>query len=273
MRHRAPARSLALALTLASLAIAPRARADKDPCISAYEQTQTLRKDGKIIAAKAQAAVCARESCPALLSKDCTRWLGDLEQSTPSVVFDARSASGAELLDVRVTVDGAPLVSRIDGKAVQVEPGRRTFRFETEGAPAVETMVVVREGEKNRRVRVVLATHAKAASRPVPAGVWIFGGASVVALATATVFTIDGLSRKSDLDQCKPRCNPDDVDTMSARFTMADVALGAGVAAGVAALYLFFTRPPTERTAQGPLPVVAPAPRLRGATLGLGLRF
>lgn len=269
-----------LVLSVAALAAlaTPARAADKEACISAYEQTQTLRKDGHILGAKAQAAICAREGCPALLAKDCTRWLAELEQSTPSVVLDPRTPSGAEVIEVRVKVDGAPLVERIDGKAVPVDPGSHTFRFELADGPPFERTVVVREGEKNRRVTVTLESAAKASARPVPTGVWIFGGVSAVALVTATVLTIDGLSRKSDLDACKPRCSEGDVDAMSARFTMADFALGAGVAAGAAAVYLFLTRPPvehTERTGAAPLPYAAPlvSGGAGGVVLGLDGRF
>ncbi len=62
---------LALAMVLGTSA----AHADAT-CISAYKQTQTLRKDGKPVAAKAQAAVCAQSSCPALLTKGMWRSQG-----------------------------------------------------------------------------------------------------------------------------------------------------------------------------------------------------
>ena len=89
---------------------------------------------------------------------------------------------------------------------------------------------------------------------------WIFGGASVVALATSAVFAIDGLGKKSDLDSCKPRCAPADVDAMSSSFTLADVALGAGVMAGAAAVYLFLTRPSGEASGTAGTPRRAPRP-------------
>ena len=247
----APAASVALALLLT----APAARADAS-CISAYEQTQTLRKDGKPLASKTQAAICSRESCPALLTKDCTKWLAELEAVIPTVVVDARTSAGAPRTDVRVKIDGAPAPSsgdKLDGKPIQLEPGAHTFVFETDGAPPVERTLVLKEGEKNKKLTVTFAgppsdgaEPQSAPSRPVPLGVWIFGGASIVALATSAAFAIDGLGKKSDLDACKPRCAGSDVDAMSSSFTLADVALGAGVMAGAAAVYLFLTRPSVD---------------------------
>jgi hypothetical protein len=242
--------AVAHALLIALLLGAGAARADAT-CIAAYEQTQTLRKDGKLLASKAQAAICSRESCPALLTKDCTRWLAELEADIPTIVLDPRTPAGALRTDVHVKLDGAPLNEKIDGKPVPLEPGSHTFVFEVEGAAPVERALVLKAGEKNRKVTVTVAPAApsegaKSADRPVPIGVWIFGGATVVALATSTVFAIDGLGKKSDLDKCKPRCAASDVDAMSSSFTLADVALGAGVMAGAAAVYLFLTRPSAE---------------------------
>lgn len=268
-------RTLALLAAVAATATAPRAHAEEDACISAYTQTQTLRKDGKILSANKQAAICARATCPSVLAKDCARWHAELDASTPSVVFDVRSPSGAELVDVRVEVDGDRLVDKIDGKAVEVDPGKRTFRFVAPNAPPVELRVVVREGEKNRKLAVALAAEApaKPGARPVPLGVWLFGGATVAALATATVFTIDGLSKKSALDACRPTCSPADVDAMSARFTFADVAAGAAVMAGAATLYLYLTRPTVEAgsAASGARAWVAPLPG--GGAFGVGRTF
>jgi hypothetical protein len=249
-------------------------------CISAYEQTQTLRKDGRPLAAKAQAVICARESCPALLVKDCTKWLSELEAVTPTVVLDPRTPAGGLRTDVRVKVDGVTLSEKLDLKPVPLEPGSHTFVFEAEGSAPGERTVLLREGEKNRKVTVTLtpAADAKAGSRPVPLGVWLFGGASVVALATSAVFAVDGLAKKSDLDSCKPRCAPADVDAMSSSFTFADVALGAGVMAGAAAVYLFLTRPTAEGSPSGgPVGRLGPAPYAAplagGGAFGVSARF
>ena len=259
--------SLTLGLALAS---ASTAHADT-ACITAYEQTQTLRKDGRPGAAKAQASMCAREACPALLTKDCNKWLAELELIIPSVVLDPRAPSGGLRSDVRVKVDGTPLTDKIDAKPIALEPGSHTFLFEAEGALAVERTIVLREGEKSKKVTVTMAAApaVPVVERPVPLGFWVFSGVAVAALATSAVFAIDGLGKKSDLDQCRPRCAPEDVDAMSSRFTFADVALGAGIVAGAAAVYVFLTRPTVEVTR--PLPFVGPVSG--GGAVGLQGRF
>jgi hypothetical protein len=220
----------------------------KDPCITAYEQAQTLRKDGKFIDAREQAQLCARDACPAILVKDCTRWIGDLDASTGSVVCEAKTASGKELTDVRVTIDGNVVTSRLDGRPIPVDPGKHAIHFERRGMTFDET-VLVREGEKNRRITATFS-EAPAESKGLPAGFWIFGGVSIVALGTATIFALDGMAKKDDLEACKPRCAPSDVDAMSASFTVADVALGAGVVAVAATVYVLLSRPTDVRDAR-----------------------
>ncbi|CAN5924259.1 hypothetical protein BH11MYX4_BH11MYX4_50270 [soil metagenome] len=272
--------ALGALVVLASLASGGRAQADS-ACIAAYEQTQTLRKDGRPVAAKAQASICARDACPALLTKDCNKWLAELEVIIPSVILDPRAPSGGLRADVRVKLDGVAVAERIDGKPLVVEPGSHTFTFEADGAVPVERTLVLREGDKNKKLTVTMAPAPAVAvvERPVPLGVWVFGGVAVAALATSAVFAIDGLGKKSDLDECKPRCAPDDVDAMSTRFTFADVALGAGVMAGAAAVYLLLTRPTVEVThaAPGgtastrPVPFATALPG--GGAVGLGARF
>lgn len=242
-------RSLVVASAIAALVVAPsRAIAEtKDPCISAYEQAQTLRKDGRFISAREQAAICARDTCPAILVRDCTRWIGELEASTGSVICEAKTTGGKTLSDVRVTVDGSELTTRLDGRPHAIDPGKHVFRFER-GAAIHDETVLVREGEKNRRITASFPESA-ADSKGLPAGFWIFGGVSIAALGTATFFALDGMSKKDDLEGCRPRCAPNDVDAMSTSFTVADVALGAGVVAVAATVYLLLARPDDARNA------------------------
>lgn len=241
-----------LPLVFACVLLTGAAHAEDDnPCIPAYTLAQSLQKDGKVVAAKAQAAICAQASCDPILAKDCTQWLADLEKITPSIVLDVRDEERNELVDVRVTMDGEPFAHRLDGRAVEVDPGMHELTFEAAGFAPLEKGILVREADKGQRIQVTLIRSKKGVeSRPVPFGVWAFGGAAVVALGVSTVFAIDGISRKDDLEACRPRCAPEDVDAMSARFTVADVALGAGLMAGAAAVYLFLTRPTVN--ANGP---------------------
>lgn len=222
--------------------------AEDDACIQPYEQTQTLRRAGRLREARELAAQCARDTCPALLAKDCTRWMSEIEESIPTIVFDVRTSSGEELTNVRVLADGKPLVEQLDGRAVPIDVGPHVFRFEAtdgKGQP-IEQKILVREGERNRKIQVTLATNEprpEPVARPIPVMAWVFGGVAVASLAGGTAFAIMGSSKESDLDACKPACSPDAVNSVSSSYAVADILLTAGVVSAVAAAYVFLSRP------------------------------
>ncbi|WP_437729129.1 hypothetical protein [Sorangium sp. So ce861] len=174
-----PARPLALALALAVATAAALAltgaRAHAQPhkraCAAAYERAQGLRRDGKLLAAREALIACSQPTCPAAAVADCGPWLAEVEKSLPTVVIAARDAHGRERLDVRVLVDGRPLAAALDGKALPVDPGPHTFRYEPASGPAVEERVLIREGEKNRAITVILGASSAGAppATPTPA--------------------------------------------------------------------------------------------------------
>jgi hypothetical protein len=139
----------------------------KDQCIEANVKGQELRRDGKLAAASEQLRACISSSCPGIVRDDCTKRLDELEKAQPTMAFDVKDAAGADLIDVRVSVDGQLLVDHLDGKPVNVDPGAHVFTFEVAGKPPITERLLVREGETTRRERVVVGT-AAAASAPVP---------------------------------------------------------------------------------------------------------
>lgn len=168
---RASPRSLVVATASLALALAGagRARADsKQECSLAYDQTQTLRDGGKLVEARRQALRCSASTCAAFVVKDCARWLQEIDASLPTVVFTAEDASGADTLAVRLFVDDQLLGEKLDGKAVALDPGEHTLRFEAAGGAVVEQKLVARQGEKNRAVALLPPTpKAPAAIAPL----------------------------------------------------------------------------------------------------------
>jgi len=238
--------------------VASPSLAEDDACFQSYEQTQTLRRAGKLREAREQAVQCASDACPALLAKDCTKWLSEIEQSIPTLVFDVRTASGEELTNVRVLVDGNPLVEHLDGRALPIDVGPHVFRFEAlDGKfPPYEQKIVVREGERNRKIEVRLKTtepQPKPAARTIPLGTWIFGGVAVASLGVGTAFALMGSSKEGDLEACKPSCAADAVNSVSSSYAVADILLTAGVVSAAAAVYVFLTRPTKEPSAAAAL--------------------
>jgi len=159
--------TLALVATLGLPRVA-RAGDAKLECISAADKAQSARDDGRYRAARDGFATCARAVCPKVVADSCTKWARELEDAMPTIVLSAKDSRGADVSDVSVTFDGAPLASTLDGKPVEVDPGAHRLRFEHEGSPSIERAVVIKAGEKLREISVTFASSAPVAVASVP---------------------------------------------------------------------------------------------------------
>jgi len=151
-----PTRALAVAAVLVCWPVPAAAEPAEDDCVDANTKAQDLTHDGRLAGAREQLTRCMAPSCPAMIRADCSKRLDELDAVQPSVVFDVKRASGEDLTQVRVFVDGRLLVERLDGSAIDVDPGEHVFRFEAVDAPPVTRTLVIKEGQKARRERVVL---------------------------------------------------------------------------------------------------------------------
>jgi len=145
------------------------ARADapsKRECIDANAQAQLQQKDGKLRAAQTSLRLCTSPSCPAVVRDDCAQRLDALERVLPSLVFEVKDGSGADLTAVRVSLDGQLLAEKLDGTALAVDPGDHAFTFEVAGRSPVTMKLVIREGDRARRERVLIGPAI--APRPAP---------------------------------------------------------------------------------------------------------
>src|SRR5438045_3167512 len=87
---------------------------EKAACLDSHARAQVLRKHGSLRAARKALATCADASCPSLVARDCTKWIGEVESEQPTVVVAARDRNGVATGAVRVFVDGEPLVASLD---------------------------------------------------------------------------------------------------------------------------------------------------------------
>lgn len=240
---------------------------DREQCAASAEQAQQLRDEGKYRHAREQMLVCARDACPGPIKSDCGKWLSELDRDAPTVVFGARDNKGSDIVDVKVSIDGAPIQERLDGKPVLVDSGEHTFKFESNDGAIKEERVLIRAAEK---ARPIIATFLSATDPSgdidknddgdgdkdgstlvstkegsvIPA--LVVGGVGVAALGSFALFGIMGKSSVDDLQKCKPYCKGADVDSARTKLLVADVSLGVGVAALGVATYLFFTRPAVD---------------------------
>lgn len=232
--------------------------AQKQACADDSEQGQELRDQGKLLAARERFLACAAEACPPIVRKDCADWLDDLDERTPTIVLDARDPAGKDLTDVRVLEGGRVLAASLDGKAIPLDPGEHHLRYEWSGAPAIEERVVLREGERRRRLTVRFAAPAPAAPempaplapppRPLPLAPLVLGG---VALAGGAAFAGLAVSAKADYEDldatCAPRCTSDVIEPVRTKLILANVSLGVSVVSLGVATFLWLERPADPR--------------------------
>ncbi len=228
--------SLLPAVASGLLATSPAFADDKATCLDASLQAQSLRAAHKLVEAREQLRVCATSRCPAVVAADCSSWLAEVENALPSIVVSARSATGTDLVDVRVSVDGKPLVSKLDGQAMPMNAGAHTFHFEGADGPGLDQQFVVKEGEKNQAVAVVLGApapapdHAPEAVQPSSAWKtvgWILGGVGIVGLGVGTAAGIVATGDKSS-DCTGSVCKLGTLGGIKAAAHVSDVGLIAG---------------------------------------------
>jgi hypothetical protein len=256
----------ALVLLLVALGAGRSARADAPDasrCTDAYVSGQHLMRSTHLLDARAVLLVCAREPCPAALRPECAQWLSEVQGALPSVVIGARSATGDDLRDVRVSVDGQPLLDHLDGVARDIDPGDHAVRLESPGFAPIEQHVLVQEGQKARvlvfRLEPLVSTRAPIPAAPTtsegptsPPRNWpayVLGGIGVLATASFAYFGLTGLSIH---DQCHPGCNSSQVADGNRDWIGADISLGVALASFGAAAY-FLLRPGSPQVSVAPM--------------------
>jgi hypothetical protein len=262
-----------LATTLLLVLGNQEARAqDTEACVAASGTGQKLRQQGKLIEARAQFELCATASCPSLVARNCTQWITEVSGMLPSVTLNAVDASNKDLIDVAVLLDGKPLISQLDGKAVAVNPGVHVFTFNHEGQAAVEERSIVSEGDRAKRivgkfinlnvpaVATPIGPSGPGTSPPPPvqkqsrglsAGPFIVGGLGLATLAVGSILFVSGISAFPS-DKCDslpvfstaegqcPRAKPEEKSDANSAAGSANAKrdVGAGVMIGGGALLI-----------------------------------
>jgi hypothetical protein len=187
--------------------------------VDAYSKAQNLRNDKKLVEAKAALLTCAQSTCKDFIVKDCTDWLDQVRGQLPSVVAVASDGAGNALLNVKVTMDGAPFVDQINGRSIEVNPGPHTFKFTAADGTTADKQVIVAEGEHDKKIAVTIGNVPAGATPAAGSGATGSAGAAsgalneqrspwkLVGLATAgvglaglavgSIFGIVAMSKKS----------------------------------------------------------------------------
>jgi hypothetical protein len=236
-------------------------------CTDSYLEAQRLRKDGKIVEARASLRTCSAATCPGLIVNDCTKWLDEVQSSIPSIVPVATDDTGANLTDVRVSLDGAPAAAVPPGQPLEVDPGSHRVRFERSGFPGAETNTLVAIGQKNKVVAVTLhAAGAAGAGSGSPyrtVGI-VVAGVGLAGLAVGAGFGADAIAKKSDANCPDNVCGAHgnagalrDAGTAADVSTVSFIAGGVLTASGVLTWLLAPTHAAERRAWVRPVPMVS----------------
>ena len=221
-------------------------------CIAAAESGQQLRSSGHLIEARKALAACTANNCPAVVRRDCGRWIEEIDAAQPSITVKLEEASGEDAADGRVLVDGEPLL-RTGGRATPLDPGVHKLVWVRETGGNIEQEAIIREGERNRLIvlRVALATKPTAdtveppppppprARGPLP---YAIGGVGVALAGAGGIFWGIGLNDRSNLNaSCAAAhtCAQHDIDASRTKLIVGDVLMGASVLALAGAIFLF----------------------------------
>lgn len=270
MRGRVRRAFVGTALASIALASVASARAADAPsteaCVAAHVAAQREQKAGKLGSARASAKTCAAPSCPDVIVSECSAIFSAVDKAMPSVVFKVKDEGGADVVAARVLDGGAPIADRLDGKAIELDPGEHRFSVEAPGLTLAPQVVLLREGERLRVVSFSAAAPRPEASRAPSPAFWALGAAGLAGLGLFAGLGGAGLAVRQGLEDqgCKPSCAEEDVDALRRLFLGADVSLGLGVASLAAATIVFFVVPGPSTEARASL-------RLGGAPGGAEL--
>lgn len=227
-------------------------------CLSATEGSLTLRNQHKLRDARAQLLICSAATCPSDIREECVRRVAEVNVAMPTVVFEVKDAPGNDLTGVRVDMDGSVLAEHLEGTALSIDPGEHKFTFTHAGDPPVQKVFVIREGEKDRRERIVMGTLAVAAPSAVPVvaqspvapplaapspwtgrrvGGLILAAVGVAGLGVGAGYGLAAMSRHDEAQKaCPLAACPDQhgVDLWSSAHTAGTISTVAFIAGGVA---------------------------------------
>ncbi len=241
-------------VTLAVVSSAQGADPTTKECVTASEASLTLRVEHKLRAARAQATTCAAATCPSDVREECTKRVEQLNAAIPTIVFEVKDGSGNDLTQVKVTMDGELLVEKVDGTSLSLDPGEHKFVFETAGQPPIEKVIVLREGDKQRRETIVLgpvpspgpattsasdppSKHAGAdalavdrttGTSPMWTVGWVVTGVGVVGLGLGTLFGLKASSSKSDGCGADHLCDSGKLTDAKSAATLSTIGFIAG---------------------------------------------
>jgi hypothetical protein len=254
---------LAFIVSIVTSSVTLRAQErEKQACVDAFERAQVHRARGRLVAAREQLTTCSRAVCPVLVQQECATLSGEVARAMPSLVVAVRDATGRDVLNARVFVDGSQRRDALAGKPLHLDPGVHTVRAEADGMTPSEERLVIREGDRNRPYTVMLQSPSPLATvtearkpqplssepsapqrvvSPVVSYALIGVGAAMVGAGLAL-----DLSSAADVrrmrEQCAPDCRDHEINAAKQKYVAALALGGIGLTTAALGTVLLFTK-------------------------------
>jgi hypothetical protein len=136
-------------------------KGDKAACKVAYKSAQEREKSSHLREAQDLYLQCSKVICGAFMRPECTTKYTQLQSDVPSVIPVVTDETGAAKADVQVKVDGELLTSKLDGRALPVDPGMHEFVFSTDSGVIATEKIMIVAGQRNSPISVSLAKHSQ----------------------------------------------------------------------------------------------------------------
>ena len=238
------AASLTLVLATSAPAWAQSRVEEKAACIAAATKGQQLRESHKLLLARDEFRLCARPACPKVLQTDCGTWLEEMKTTVPTVILAAKDGAGADVTDVKVLVDGASLVAKLDGQPVAIDPGAHTFRFERADGQAMTVQLVVNEAQQGQLVSAAFAPVVTTTpGRTQRIAALAVGGAGIVTVGSSIALGLVAKSQDRAAATEPGVARQTDSASAFSQGTTATVLFGVGAAMAAAGVVLWLTAP------------------------------
>ncbi len=227
----------------------------KAACLQSFSAAQDRRDEQQLLAARSELLTCAQAGCPVAVRIQCAEWLREVQELIPSLVIAVKDAHGQDTIAVRISLDGKLVAEQLGSRPLELDPGQHLLRFEHAGLPAIEKRIVVKQGERLRRLGISFEQPAgpvpvlppdgsggdETQSTGISPWVWVGFGVGGAGLLVGLIAGSAAASQSSDLiDQCDTTgCTEGDIDRVKAvaHVSTAGFVVGAaGITAGVIAL-------------------------------------
>jgi hypothetical protein len=138
---------------------------DRKACKVARKTAKELEQSNHLRQARETLLSCAKVSCSAMVRQECLNRYTLLASDIPSIVPLVTDQSGSPRVDVAVRMDGELLTSRLDGRALAVDPGLHEFTFSTESGVVITQRLMIVQGQRNQPITVAMNSKDKRAQK------------------------------------------------------------------------------------------------------------